>query len=277
MQKCKNKSVQTLQNRKKTGSLTSFALYVTLNYCILKRNFVQIIVFSKLALIFAKHMIQEIKKIGLLALLLVLSSQVICAQVIIENRGGKTLINGLLYEYMIDECGDTIIMASLDDMSISSMRTFENPNDLSTYRRYRRYAYKVYPYATEAIKIFREVEYATNHMKNRKRRKYIRQLQKDLKEEFEDPLKKLTKTQGMVLFKMIEKELDTSMFDLLKDLKGGLSASYWGTLGRLYGHHLKDGYVRGEDEILDLVLDDMDVSYELPKSYRNRNKADGYE
>ncbi|HKK76360.1 MAG TPA: DUF4294 domain-containing protein [Saprospiraceae bacterium] len=218
----------------------------------------------------------EMRKFGFFTLLLIMSSQVIYAQVFTEKRG-KTVIDGLPYEYMIDECGDTIIMASLDDMSISSMRTFDSPDDLKTYRRYRRYAYKVYPYASEAIKIFREVEYATNNMKNRKRRKYIRQLQRDLKDEFEDPLKKLTKTQGMILFKMIEKELDTSMFDLLKDLKGGLSASYWGTLGRLYGHHLKDGYVRGEDEILDLVLDDLDVSYELPENYGQRNKGNGHE
>lgn len=225
---------------------------------------------------YEEHMRLEKRIIGLFSILSLIGTQLLNAQVDTEKRG-KTIIDGTPYEYMIDECGDTIIMASLDDMSISSMRMFDNPDDLKTYRRYRRYAYQVYPYASEAIKIFREVEYATNHMKNSKRRKYIRQLQKDLKDEFEDPLKKLTKTQGMVLFKMIEKELDTSMFDLLKDLKGGLSASYWGTLGRFYGHHLKEGYRRGEDEILDLVLDDMDISYELPENYGQRNKQKGHE
>lgn len=181
-----------------------------------------------------------------------------------EEQRGKISLNGMPYEYMIDECGDTLIMADLGDVSISSMRMFDNPEDLRTYRRYRRYAYIVYPYAAEAIKIFREVEYATNNMKNNKRRKYVRKLQKDLKEEFNDPLRKLTKLQGMILFKMIEKELDTSMFDLLKSLKGGVNASYWGTMGRLYGHRLKEIYQRGDDPILDIVLDDIDISYELP-------------
>lgn len=212
------------------------------------------------------------RKYWILVIMGLLISNVIFAQTDEEKRG-RTTINGIPFEYMIDECGDTLIMADLGDVSISSMRMFDNPDDLKTYRRYRRYAYQVYPYATEAIKIFREVEYATNTMKDSKRRKYIRQLQKDLKEEFEDPLKDLTKTQGMILFKMIEKELDTSMFDLLKDLKGGLSASYWGTIGRLYGHHLKDGYVRGEDKILDLVLDDLDISYELPTQTDQKNKS----
>lgn len=199
----------------------------------------------------------------LIAVIVMFSCHSIFAQADKEKRG-ETTINGIPMEYMIDECGDTLIMANLGNVSISSMRMFDNPEDLKIYRRYRRYAYHVYPYASEAIQIFKEVEYATNNMKNNKRRKYIRQLQKELKTEFEDPLKKLTKTQGMILFKMIEKELDTSMFELLKDLKGGVSASYWGTLGRLYGHHLKDGYIRGEDKILDLVLDDLDISYDLP-------------
>ena len=199
-----------------------------------------------------------------MALLLIFAGVNMHAQTETEKRG-KLTIDGMPFEYMIDECGDTLVMADLGDVSISSMRMFDNPEDLKTYRRYRRYAYHVYPYAAEAIKIFREMEYATMEMKNSKRKKYIRQLQKELKEEFEDPLRKLTKTQGMIRFKMIERELDDSMFDLLKDLKGGLSASWWGTVGRMYGHHLKDGYVVGEDKILDLVLNDIDISYEIPE------------
>ncbi|MEO0338970.1 MAG: DUF4294 domain-containing protein [Bacteroidota bacterium] len=194
--------------------------------------------------------------------LLVLGNITLQAQ---EENTGKVTIDGLPYEYMVDECGDTLIMATISEVPISSMRMFDNPEDLKKYRLYRRYAYKVYPYAAEAIKIFREVEYVTNDLKKSERRKHIRKLQKDLKNEFEDPLKKLTRTQGMILFKMIERELDTSMFDLLKELKGGVTASYWGTLGRLYGHRLKEKYERGENKILDLVLDDIDISYEVPE------------
>lgn len=208
--------------------------------------------------------LNNMSKLWITSLLLVLFVTNIQAQEKTEKRG-KVTLDGMPFEYMIDECGDTLIMADLGDVSISSMRMFDNPEDLKTYRRYRRYAYHVYPYASEAIKIFREMEYATTDLKNSKRKKYIRQLQRDLKKEFEDPLRKLTKTQGMILFKMIERELDDSMFDLLKDLKGGLSASWWGTVGRMYGHHLKDGYVVGEDKILDLVLNDIDISYELPE------------
>ncbi len=50
-------------------------------------------------------------------------------------------------------------------------------------------------YAVKAIKIFRKMEMATATMKKRKRRKYIKKLQREYEEDFKEPLKKLTKTQ----------------------------------------------------------------------------------
>ncbi len=187
-----------------------------------------------------------------------------------DNKlAGKIAINGNFYEYLIDECGDTLILSTIEQVTISSFRQFEDDEDYRRYRLYRRYAYKVYPYAKEAIRIFRELDYATGNMNKRQERRYTKQLQKELKEEFEDPLKQLTRTQGLILMKMIEKELEVPMYFLIKDLRNGLTASYWGTVGKLFGYDLKDGYIRGDDKILDLVLDDLDVSYEYAIPDRN--------
>ena len=60
---------------------------------------------------------------------------------------------------------------------------------------------------------------------------------------------------------MIEKELDTSFYDLMKSLRGGFTASYWSALSRVYGYQLKNKYTIGEDKILDAVLFDLDVSH----------------
>ncbi len=176
-----------------------------------------------------------------------------------------TTLNGKIYPAIIDGCGDTLLMADLPDVSISSPRTFDNSEDYKKYTRYRRAAVIVYPYAVEAIKVFRQLEIETSDLKKGKRKKYAKGLQKDMKEKFEDPLKKLTRTQGLVLTKMIEKELHTSTYVLIKELRGGLTAAYWGTMGGFYGYKLKNGYQEGDDVILDMVLDDFDVSYQLAK------------
>ncbi len=180
------------------------------------------------------------------------------AQTVSEEK--KVSINGQVMTALITN-GDTLIMADLEDVSITSPRSFENAEEYKKYLYYRRCANKVYPYAREAIKIFKEMEVATANLNKRKRKKHIRKLQKDLKKEFSDPLKKLTRIQGQILVKMIENELDTNMHRLLKDLKGGFSAGYWHQLSKIYGYNLKRGYVVGDDPIMDALLQDFDISY----------------
>lgn len=193
-----------------------------------------------------------------------LSSFLLLLGSVSAQEGGYTKINNQYFKFMIDDCGDTLIVASLDGVSISSLRSFENDDDYRRYRRYRQYAVKVYPYAAQAVRIFRETEYATNNLSNRESKQYIRRLQRELKDQFADPLKNLSKTQGFILIKMIERETGSPMFDLIKNLRGGITASYWNTMGKLFGHSIKDGYIDGEDRILDAVLNDFDVSYDVP-------------
>ena len=187
----------------------------------------------------------------------------LCIPVFAVCQDGQTKINGHVLPYMIDECGDTLILATLEDVSVSSLRKFKDRDEYNRYRKYRRYAAKVYPYAVEAIKIFREMEAETAEMNKKKRRKFNKDLHKELKEQFTEPLKKLTKTQGMILIKMIEKELDTPLYFLIKDVRNGLTARYWNTMGGLFGHKLRRGYKPGEDPVLDAVLNDMNISHEV--------------
>ena len=177
----------------------------------------------------------------------------------------RVSVAGKIYPAIIDECGDTLIVANLQNISVPSPRAFDSEEEWKKYQRYRRAAAVVYPYATEAIKVFRELEAETEDLRRGKRKKYARHLQKDLKDKFEDPLRKLTRTQGFVLTKMIERELGTPTYDLIKDLRGGVTATYWGTLSKFYGYKLKDGYTLGEDRILDMVLDDFNISYTVSK------------
>ncbi|MCR9288992.1 DUF4294 domain-containing protein [Saprospiraceae bacterium] len=178
---------------------------------------------------------------------------------------GKTLLSGKWVNVMLTDEGDTLYIADnlIQEISLTSPRKFKTREEYLRYRRYLRYAAKVYPYAKEAIKIFNELEYATQNMKKGKRKKHIRKLQKRLKTEFEDPLKKLTKTQGLILTKMIERETEKSMYNLIKGLKGGVSATYWSTASRFWGYRLKNRYKEGEDPILDVVLKDFNVSYRM--------------
>ncbi len=198
--------------------------------------------------------------LSILTLCGVLVSNLAFAQVTDQAR--KLTIDGQIVTAIITET-DTFIVADLGEMSVSSLRSFDDREEYRRYMKYRRYATKVYPYAAQGIRIFKEMEAVTKDMSKRKRKKHIRRLQRELKKEFKKPLKKLSRTQGKILVKMIEKELDRPFYSLVKDLKGGFTAGYWNELGKLYGYKLKEGYKEGEDPILDAVLTDFDLTYEV--------------
>ena len=174
----------------------------------------------------------------------------------------RLTIDGQIVTAIITET-DTFLIADLEDVSVSSLRTFSDKEDYRRYLKYRRYAAKVYPYAAQGIRIFKEMEVATANMNKRKRKKHIKRLQKELKKEFKKPLKSLSRTQGKILVKMIEKELDRPFYSLMKELRGGMTATYWNGLGKMYGYDLKEKYNEGDDPILDAVLQDFDLSYEV--------------
>ena len=187
-----------------------------------------------------------------------------CSLLLAQNTEpvDKLKIDGEIVSIQYSE-DDTLLVADLEDVYVSSPRSFDSVDDYLRYKKYRKYANKVYPYAVEAIKIFREVEHVTTTMNTRKRKKHIKRLHKQLKKEFTDPLKNLSKTQGKILIKMIEKELDTPFYDLVKGLRGRFTATYWSTLSRPFGYRLKKGYKKGEDPILDAVLYDLDISHKI--------------
>ena len=111
-----------------------------------------------------------------------------------QDTVGKTMIGGTLVTVMLDDNGDTLYLANnLAEVSLTSPRQFKDRAEYLRYRKYMRYAAVVYPYAKEAIKIFREADYATQHMKKRKRKKYIKKLQKDLEKELVKYVEAVTK------------------------------------------------------------------------------------
>ncbi len=180
---------------------------------------------------------------------------------------GKTTINGQLVTMVLDKNGDTLLIADdLMTVSLTSPRNFKSPQDYARYRYYLKCAAIVYPYAKEAIAVFRQLQQETEDMRKGKRKRYAKRLQRELDDRFEEPLKNLTKIQGKILVKMIEKELETPLYDLIKTYRGGLTAGYWNTLSKFWGYDLKRGYMEGDDPILDAVL--LDFPLTLPEEER---------
>ncbi len=176
----------------------------------------------------------------------------------------KMTIDGTVVEAIIHD-GDTLYIADLDDVSYTGIQEFKSNQERQKYMQTRHYAKKVFPYAVEAIKTYREVQKATETMSKRKRKKYVKKVQERMKDDFEEPLKRMSRVEGRILMAMIERELEVPMYDVVKELRGGFNAFYWTQLGRTYGYKLKKGYDPTEDPVLDAVLSDFDISYDPRK------------
>jgi hypothetical protein len=176
--------------------------------------------------------------------------------------------NGGIYSAIVEN-GDTLYLAELDHINVTSPRNFDSREDYILYMRYKQHAAHVYPYAMTAIRLYREIEEVSDELNRREQRRFVRRLQRQMRDEFEEPLRSMTRTQGYILVKMIERELDTPMYFLIRDLRSGLTATYWSTLSSFFGYDLREGYEFGKDDLLDLVLDDL--RFTMPERFLNKN------
>jgi hypothetical protein len=176
-----------------------------------------------------------------------------------------TLSKGGAWARMEVENGDTTFVMSLWTVRIAQKRSFKDQDEQRQYYRYVRACRKVYPYALQAIQLYREIQEETQDMSKGKRRRFIRREHKELKEDFKEQMKNLSKTEGKVLIKMIERQTDRSFYQLISETRGGTTASYWNTLGKFWGYDLKEGYQPGAEPLLDDALLDYDFGEALYK------------
>jgi len=169
-------------------------------------------------------------------------------------------IDGQIFSAIVEK-GDTMIVAQLEDVYYTSFRTFASREEYLKYMKYKRYAVQMYPYAKDAINILEKLDQRTKDMSWWKRRMYVRQTYQQLEKNFSDQLKNKTRLQGYILTKMIEREMDRSLYSIIRERKNVFSAMYWNQLGKAFDYDIKKGYIKGDDRILDAVLQDFDVSY----------------
>jgi hypothetical protein len=154
--------------------------------------------------------------------------------------------------------GDSVFVMSLRPVRVGARRNFKNFDEQRQYYLYVRAAKRVYPYALQALNLYGTIAEETADMNKRKRKRFIRHEHRELRDDFKERMKELTRTEGKVLIKMIEWQLEKPFYDVIRDTRGGMTAAYWHNLGKVWGYDLKQGYRPGADPLLDDVFLDYD-------------------
>ncbi|MFP4018488.1 MAG: DUF4294 domain-containing protein [Bacteroidales bacterium] len=152
--------------------------------------------------------------------------------------------------------GDSIASAKIDEIVVYPELDFDNKREYTRYKKMVRDLKKVYPYAQKAkYKLIQMNEEFTQLETEIERKKYIKNVENELKDEFKDDLKKLTVTQGHYLLKLIDRETGDTSYELLEELKGDFSAVFWQTIARIFGHNLRSEYdPHGDDRLMERIV-----------------------
>ncbi len=152
--------------------------------------------------------------------------------------------------------GDTLIVIELPPVIVVAPREFRSRWEAYRYDRTVRNVRRVYPYAQLAGIMFREYSEQLIRMDSEKeRREFIRNAEKKLRQQFEDDLKRLTFSQGLILIKLIDRETSHTSYHIVREFRGIFSAVFWQSLGRLFGYNLKTEYdPEGEDRVIEEIV-----------------------
>ncbi|WP_299525746.1 DUF4294 domain-containing protein [Winogradskyella sp.] len=160
--------------------------------------------------------------------------------------------------YMIIE-GDSVAVTEveLDEVLVLPDLNFRNRDERIRYIVLRRKTLKVYKYAKLAAERLETLQkrLATLERKRDKKR-YAKVIQKYIEDEFSTELKKLTKTEGQILIKLIHRQTGKTTFQLIKELRSGWRAFWFNNTASLFDISLKEEFSPIEVEE-DYLIEDI--------------------
>ncbi|MBQ8653244.1 MAG: DUF4294 domain-containing protein [Alistipes sp.] len=140
-------------------------------------------------------------------------------------------------------------------VDILPVYVFNKKADLRRYRRLVDAVKKVYPLAQIAKQKMHDMEGELLTLSKKEQRKYIKQCYKQILDEYTPVAKRMTRTQGRVLVKLIDRETDYTAYEVIREFRGGFVASFWQGIGRIFGHNLKSEYDKeNEDRVLEQIV-----------------------
>ncbi len=182
-----------------------------------------------------KYCMKLIKSTSLIiALLFTLTST---AQIEVK----KDSVDLELYKIEGDSVYDTSI--SLNEVYVFGPLKFASKEEKLRYYILRRKTLKVYPYAKMAAEKLVVLNDSLKKIKKKsKKRKYTRQVHKEIEDQFSERLKKLTRTEGQILIKLINRQTGDTAFGLVKELRNGWRAFWYNTSAKFFKISIKAEY-----------------------------------
>lgn len=152
-------------------------------------------------------------------------------------------------EYFYDEAqkakiykinGEQVIV--MDELTLRANPHFNNQLDRNFYFFLNKKLNRVYPLFLDALEQYRDIQKESANMKGSDRSRYIKQRQNELAASYEKQLRELTTTEGQVFAKLMNRATGKTVYEIIKELRGGWSAFWWNVKGNIADVSLKTPY-----------------------------------
>jgi hypothetical protein len=152
--------------------------------------------------------------------------------------------------------GDTIPYVKLPTVYIFKPLKFKNKREMNNYYKLVRDVKKVLPISKEVNRaIIETYEYMMTLPNEKARQKHMKAVEKSMKEQYTPRMKKLTFAQGKLLIKLVDRQTNSTGYELVKAFMGPFKAGFYQTFAALFGASLKKQYdPTGDDALTERVI-----------------------
>lgn len=166
--------------------------------------------------------------------------------------------------YEID--GENVIV--MDELILLSKPRFNNQLDQNYYYFLNKKLNRVYPLFLTALAQYEDIQADLKTLDRAAQKKYVSSRQNELADQYEMQLRDLTTTEGKVFTKLMNRATGKTVYEIIRELRGGWSAFWWNVKGNLADIELKepyDPYRNRSDEFLESLLQsNWNAGYFMP-------------
>ena len=150
---------------------------------------------------------------------------------------------------------DTVACMYLSDFIKYSPIRHQTAHEVVQYHKLVRDVKKTLPYAKEIAHIIIETyEYMETLPNHKAKQKHLEKMEEHLKDVYTPKMKKLTRSQGQLLIKLVDRETNSSSYHIVQSFMGTLKAFTYNMFADLFGNSLKQRYnPYGEDRMVERV------------------------
>lgn len=152
--------------------------------------------------------------------------------------------------------GDSMLFMQMNNVYVYPVMDLKSEKQRRAFNRLVNNVKKVLPIAKETNSIIIETyEYLQTIPDENARKAHMKEVEAEIYKKYKPRMKKLTYSQGKLLIKLVNRECNSSSYDIVKAFMGPIRAGFWQAFAWTFGASLKKEYhPEGTDRLTERVV-----------------------